>query len=80
MIFTSSKQWVLVGLTSFGEGCARRRSSGVYTRVAAYESWIRSNTNGSYSFVSFSHANTMRTSLVWSILLLIVFFLIKFYS
>lgn len=49
MIFTSEKQWVLVGLTSFGEGCARKGYAGVYTRITAYEDWIRWNTNGSYS-------------------------------
>lgn len=40
MMFTSSKQWVLVGLTSFGFGCAQRGYSGVYTRIIAYLDWI----------------------------------------
>jgi secreted trypsin-like serine protease len=74
-MFTSNNQWILVGLTSFGDGCARPAYSGVYTRVAAYESWIKSNTNGSYWPVPLSHANMMQTS-IWSLILFVVFILI----
>jgi secreted trypsin-like serine protease len=35
MMFTSSNQWMLVGLTSYGVGCAEAAYSAVYTRVAA---------------------------------------------
>ena len=45
MMFTSSNQWVLVGLTSSGIGCARATDSGLYTRVAAFQDWIDMNTN-----------------------------------
>jgi secreted trypsin-like serine protease len=52
MMFSSSNQWVLVGLTSSGIGCARATDSGLYTRVAAFQDWINSNTNGAVtSFV-----------------------------
>ncbi len=71
MMFTSKKQWFLIGLTSFGEGCARKSYSGVYTRVAAFEDWIRLNTNRSDSkpqdfsdltdSISNSYANTLST-------------------
>jgi secreted trypsin-like serine protease len=49
MMFTSSKQWVLVGLTSNGMGCAEANYMGIYTRVAAFQNWIRSYTNGSFA-------------------------------
>ncbi|XP_023243443.1 venom protease-like [Centruroides sculpturatus] len=34
------KRWILVGITSFGNGCGNRRYPGVYTSVKAYRSWI----------------------------------------
>ncbi|CAF3470279.1 unnamed protein product [Rotaria socialis] len=63
MMFTSSKQWVLIGITSFGQGCARPSYAGVYTRVAAFEKWIDANTNGSYGSVLFSHAESAKSSI-----------------
>ncbi|CAF0906363.1 unnamed protein product [Adineta ricciae] len=48
MMFTTSNQWVLVGLTSYGDGCARANAMGVYTRVAAYQDWIQQTTSGAY--------------------------------
>ena len=36
-----SNQWTLVGITSYGNGCARYNFPGVYTRVSAYLSWIQ---------------------------------------
>ena len=44
MMYTTSEQWVLVGLTGYGRGCAQKGNAGVYTRVAVYESWIASIT------------------------------------
>ena len=45
MMLTTSKQWILVGITSFGLACALPDFPGVYTRVATYHDWIRSTTN-----------------------------------
>ena len=49
MMFDSNNRWVLVGLTSSGIGCARATSFGIYTRVAAFQDWIASNTDDSAS-------------------------------
>ncbi|CAF0944603.1 unnamed protein product [Rotaria sordida] len=49
MMFTTSNQWVLVGVTSYGFGCARAAYSGVYTRVAYYQNWISTTTSGAYT-------------------------------
>lgn len=56
MMFSQTKQWILIGITSFGEGCARPSYAGVYTRVAVYETWIKSHTNGSYESITVSDA------------------------
>ena len=46
MIFTASNQWVIVGVTSYGIGCAGASYAGVYTRIAYYQNWISSTMSG----------------------------------
>lgn len=33
-------RWTLIGVTSFGRGCGRPQTPGVYARVSAFSSWI----------------------------------------
>jgi len=50
-MFNSNNVWEEVGITSNGIGCARPGLPGIYTRVAAYQSWLNqtmSNANHLY--------------------------------
>ncbi|KXN67065.1 putative trypsin-like serine protease precursor [Conidiobolus coronatus NRRL 28638] len=42
--YVDGKQ-ILVGITSFGRGCAKPHLPGVYTRVSNYDTWIKQNVN-----------------------------------
>ena len=44
MAFVNNR-WVLGGITSTGEGCARKDHPGIYTRVSTYISFIDSIVN-----------------------------------
>lgn len=39
MLYTDNR-WYIAGIVSFGDGCSRANSGGIYTRVSAYEEWI----------------------------------------
>lgn len=41
---TTSDEYLLAGIVSFGIGCAEDRFPGVYTRLTQYETWIEDNT------------------------------------
>jgi secreted trypsin-like serine protease len=51
MVFTDSKQWELVGITSYGYGCATE-NPGVYTRITAFLTWIQQIVNNTSSQMS----------------------------
>jgi secreted trypsin-like serine protease len=40
LVWRTSDGPVLVGVVSFGDGCARKLKYGIYTRVSAYRDWI----------------------------------------
>src|SRR4051794_32212968 len=40
LMMFSNGQWILVGITSYGTGCALADYPGVYTRVSYYKNWI----------------------------------------
>lgn len=42
---SNSDTWNIAGITSYGEGCAKPRSPGVYTRVSMYIDWIQAHMN-----------------------------------
>ncbi|XP_073531346.1 serine protease 56 [Phyllobates terribilis] len=45
----SSKQYMVYGITSWGDGCGERGKPGVYTRVTAFIDWIRNQMKNSPS-------------------------------
>ena len=63
MIFSTSNQWVVIGVTSYGYGCARASYAGIYTRVAYYQSWISSTMSGSTPTNPTSSSYTVSTSI-----------------
>merc|ERR1711971_1101472 len=43
LVVREDGRWTLVGVVSYGIGCARTGNAGVYARVSNYLSWINSN-------------------------------------
>lgn len=73
MMFTASGQWVLVGLTSYGIGCARAAYAGVYTRVAYYQTWIATTTENAYFNATLSNSGNSINDILLSSHLLFLF-------
>ena len=42
LMFEANDQWIVSGVVSFGDECAKVNRPGVYARVSAYLLWIRS--------------------------------------
>ncbi|XP_060042405.1 plasma kallikrein [Erinaceus europaeus] len=47
LVCKHNRMWNLVGITSWGEGCGRKKQPGVYTKVAEYVDWILEKTQDS---------------------------------
>lgn len=38
------RQWMITGITSYGDGCGQNNHAGIYTRISMYIDWIKSIT------------------------------------
>ena len=54
-MFNSNNVWEQVGITSIGDGCGKANRPGIYTRVAAYQSWINATINSANRILIISY-------------------------
>lgn len=80
MMLMPNRRWTLIGLTSYGYGCARSDYAGVYTRVSHFGRWIHITTNGSYErSVGFSTFSKQYFLFNIATSMLLYIFSVKFY-
>jgi len=72
MLENSDSRWEVIGITSFGKSCGKPNTPGIYTRVATYNSFIRSTIGLSRHNPYYSSSSSNRFS--FSIIFLLVFF------
>ncbi|XP_034047180.1 trypsin-1-like [Thalassophryne amazonica] len=59
MVINDGNIWTQGGIVSFGKGCGRPNFPGVYTRVSAYEDWIKSHiTSNQPGFIIYTSTGT----------------------
>uniref|UniRef100_A0A3Q1G3G6 Peptidase S1 domain-containing protein n=1 Tax=Acanthochromis polyacanthus TaxID=80966 RepID=A0A3Q1G3G6_9TELE len=59
LVVKQGDRWILVGIVSFGIGCADARFPGVYTRASRFQSWINEQiTNNQTGFITFRSTGT----------------------